>query len=197
MACECNIAGLLQIQYPGVYSASLNGNTEVSLANDGTVLVGQTVNQLSISAWAYTPGEDRYLGVTCPASASAEIRWMQKYDCTTQTNYFIPMSGGRASITGGPINGVSFGCDPNIVSQSFNASAQSGPMTAYLTDVRRDGYNLIYTGSPISINSASPNPYTIILGESEFTAYLQSFNLTVGPPSPANVSYNFVVIENL
>jgi len=196
MACECNIAGLLVVQYPGIYSASLNGSTEVSLANDGTVLVGQTVNQLSISSWAYLPGGDRYLGAPCAASATAEIRWIQKYDCINQINYFIPMSGGRASIVGGPINNVYFGCDPNIESRSFNASAQSGPMTPYLTDIRRDGYNLVYTGHPIPISSASPNPYEITLGESVFTAYLQNFSLTVSPPSPASVSYNFIVIIN-
>jgi hypothetical protein len=185
---------MLQVNYQGVFSASLNGSTEVSVANDGTVLVGRTINQLSIGAWAFVPGQDRFLGAQCNSSASAEIRWLQKYDCTTDTTYFIPLSGGKASITGGPINNVVLACDPNIVSESFSASAQSGPATPYITGQRRDGFNLIYTGHPISIDSAYPNSYEILLGSNILTAYLQNFSLTVSPPQPSTVSYNFIVL---
>ncbi len=193
MVCSCNIAGMLQINYQGVFSSSLNGSTEVSVANDGTVLVGRTVNQLSIGSWAFLPGQDRYLGVECASSASAEIRWIQKYDCATETTYFIPLSGGKASITGGPINDVVLGCDPDIVSESFSASAQSGPATPYITGQRRDGFNLIYSGHPIPIDSAYHNSYEIVLGSTILTAYLQNFSLTVTPPQPSVVNYSFIV----
>lgn len=193
MTCPCNLAGLLSINYSGIISASLSGGTEVSISLDGTVLLGQTLNTLSISAYPFRSGQDRFLGATCNSSAQAEIRWIQKYDCSTDTVYFIPQSGGKASVTGSRISGVYLECDPNIASKSFNASASSGPATPYVLEERRDGFNLRYTGNPIPIESASPAPYSINLGVVSLTAYLQSFSLTVSPPSPATVNYNFVV----
>jgi hypothetical protein len=193
MSCSCNIAGLLQNYYEGIYAASLNGNTEVTITSDGLVLIGTTMNQLSISSWAFRSGDDRFLGATCPASASAEVRWITKYDCFNDETHFIPISGGKASITGGPIDGVYLDCDPDIVCKSFSASAQSGPMTPYLLGERRDGFNLVYTGHPIPIQSASPDPYIIRLGDLNLVAYLQSFSLTVEPPKAAEVSYTFQV----
>ena len=193
MACECNIVGLLTMNYSGIISASINGGSSVSLASDGTVLLGQTLNTLSITGYPFAPGQDMFLGATCPASCSAEISWIQKYDCLTDTTHFISKSGGKSSITGGPITGVSLDCDPDIESRSFNASAQSGPTAPYLTAVRRDGFNLLFTGTPIPIESASPQSYTINLGPVSVIAYLQSFSLSITPPSPATVSYSFVV----
>lgn len=197
MTCSCHIVGLLSMNYSGIISASLNGGTKVSVASDGTVLLGQTLNTLSISAWAYTPSptgvSDRFLGASCAASAQATLRWIQKYDCTTDTTYFIPQAGGAVSITNGPINNVTMTCDPNISSKSFSASASSGPTTAYVENVRKDGYNLVYTGTPIAISSGNPSAYNINLGPFSVRAYLQTFSLTVNPPSSATVSYSFVI----
>jgi len=193
MPCTCNIVGLLSMNYSGIISASLNGGTEVGVASDGTVLLGATLNTLSITAYAFAAGADKFLGATCPSSAQATLKWVQRYDCTTDTTYFIPQTGGKASITNGPITGVSLACDPNIESRSFSASAQSGPSTPYLTHIMKSGFNLVYTGIPIPIESGSQSPYTINLGPFTVTAYLQSFNLSVSPPSFATVSYNFVV----
>jgi len=196
MACDCNIVGLLSMNYSGITSAALNGSTQISIATDGTVLLGQSLSTLSITAWAFpipTATTDIYLGASCAASATAEVRWIQKYDCATDTTYFIPMSGGKASITNGPLNGVSLECDPSISSRSFNASASAGPVAPYLTSLRADGYNLVYTGHPIPVRSADPTAYSLNLGPFSVTAYLQSFNLTVSPPSPATVSYSFVI----
>lgn len=193
MACECNIVGLLSMNYSGIISAGVNGGTNVSLASDGTVLLGQTINTLTISAYAFTPGQNMFLGVTCPASANASVTWIQRYDCASDTTHFIPKSGGKASITGGPIDGVYLSCDPNISSKSFSASAQSGPTSPYLESVRKDGFNLVYSGFPISVESSSPTPITIALGPVSVTAYLQNFSLSISPPSPATVNYSFVV----
>jgi hypothetical protein len=193
MTCSCNLAGMLSMNYAGITSASLNGGTEVTISDDGTVLIGATINNLSITAWAYVPGSDRFLGATCNASANAEIRWMTKYDCVNDVTHFVPLSGGKASIVGGPINGISLSCDPGIVSKSFNASVGQGPTTPYSTENRRDGFNLIYSGTPIQVESGSPRSYGINLGPVSVTAYLQSFSLTINPPSPATVNYSFVI----
>ncbi|MCK5027964.1 MAG: hypothetical protein KAS07_06090 [Candidatus Pacebacteria bacterium] len=191
--CECSLVGLLNISYSGIISASIGGGTTVEISDEGLVLLGATINNLSLSAYAFSPGGDWYLGVSCASQAQANLQWIQKYDCFTDTVHFIPKSGGKASITGGPINGVSLECDPNIVTETFSASAQSGPSTAYITTERRDGFNLKYTGTPIPIESGSPRPYTINLGPGgSITAYLQSFSLSVAPPAPATVQYSFV-----
>ena len=191
--CQCNIVALLNVNYDGIISASINGGTSVEISEEGVVLIGSTVNTLTISAYPFSPGGDWFLGATCPSSAEAQIQWVQKYDCFTDTMHFIPKSGGKASITGGPINGVTLGCDPNIVTESFSANASSGPATAYITNERRDGYDLRYSGSPIAVNSAYPGIYNINLGQAGIIqGYLQSFSLSVSPPQPATVSYSFV-----
>jgi len=191
--CECNLVGLLNINYSGIISANIDGGTTVEISDEGLILLGATINTLSISAYAFEPGGDWYLGVTCASQAQAALQWIQKYDCFTDTVHFIPKSGGKSSVTGGPIDNVTLECDPNIVTETFSASAQSGPSTAYITTERRDGFNLRYTGRPIPVESGSPSPYTINLGPAgTIVGYLQSFSLTVAPPQPATVNYSFV-----
>jgi hypothetical protein len=193
--CSCNIAGLLSVNYSGIISASINGGTTIEISEEGVVLIGPTINNLNISAYPFSPGGDWFLGATCPSSANAQIQWVTKYDCFNDETYFIPQSGGKASIVGGPINNVYLGCDPNIISIDFNASAQAGPTTPYTKDYRKDGFNLVYTGNPIAVNSGSPKPYLISLGEfGTLRCYLQSFNLSITPPSPSTVSYSFVFL---
>jgi len=195
--CGCNIVGLLNINYQGIISASINGGTSIEVADDGTVLIGATINNLSLSAYPFPPGGDFYLGVTCPSSAQASINWLQKYDCFENKTHFIPKAGGKASITGSNIDGVTLGCDPDIVSSAFDANASGGPTSPYITNYRRDGFNLRFSGTPIPINSGSPQPYNIELGDAGILkCYLQSFSLSVSPPQPAVVNYSFVFTNN-
>jgi len=191
--CECNLVGLLSINYTGIISASIDGGTTVEISDEGLILLGATINTLSISAYAFEPGGDFFLGATCPSAATAQVQWVQKYDCFNDKTHFIPKSGGKASISGGPITGVSLECDPNIVSDVFSANASSGPATPYITTERRDGFNLRYTGRPIPIESGSPQPYNLDLGPlGPVQVFLQSFSLSVQPPQPATVNYSFV-----
>jgi hypothetical protein len=185
--------GLLSINYTGIISASIDGGTSVEISDEGLVLLGSTINTLSISAYAFASGGDWFLGATCPSTAQAQVQWIQKYDCFNDTVHFIPKTGGKSSTTGSPLTGVSLECDPNIVTETFSADAQSGPATSYITTERRDGFNLKYTGRPIPVESGSPRPYILNLGPvGTLTVYLQSFNLSVTPPSPATVNYSFV-----
>lgn len=191
--CSCNLVGLLSINYHGIISASIDGSTTVELSDEGLVLLGATVNTLSISGYAFTPGSDYYLGVSCSSSAQVQIDWIQKYDCMNDKMHFIPKAGGKASIVGGPIDHVTLLCDSGIVTDSFNASAQNGPSSHFIVNERRDGFGLQYTGNPIAVNSASPHPYNISLGfVGTITAYLQTFSISVDPPQPAVANYSFV-----
>ena len=198
MSCECNIVGLLTSSLPGVFSASIDGSTTVEIAEDGTVLLGSSISNLNIGAYAFQPGGDRFLGASCAFAAQATIPWVTKEDCVTNTTYFIPRSGGSASVTNYDESGIdsqliSLSCDPGIENRKFDANAGGGPASPYILSTRKDGYNLIYTGTPIAIESGKPQMYTISLGfVGSIQAYLQSFSITVDPPSPARVNYSFV-----
>ena len=93
--CTCDLVGLLSINYDGIISANIDGGTTVEISDEGLILLGATINTLSISAYPFSPGGDWFLGVTCPSSAQAQIQWVQKYDCFTDTMHFIPKSGGK------------------------------------------------------------------------------------------------------
>lgn len=199
MACTCNIVGLITSSIPGVFSASINGSTTIEISEtDGTVLLGQTVSTLNISAYAFSPGEDPYLGVSCPVQASAQIPWITKYDCFSGNVYFIPKIGAKASISNRVQSGISpsilnLECNPGVVSTSFDANASSGPATAVFFADKEDGYNLVYNGDPISIQSGIPQLYSISLGfVGTIQGFLQNFTLQVQPPNVAVVQYSFV-----
>lgn len=198
MPCECNIVGLLNTSMQGVFSASLNGSTTVEVAEDGTVLLGQTTNNLSIGAYAFLPGQDRFLGASCPFTAQASIPWVTREDCLTGDVFYIPRAGGSASVTNRAASGVSSSiidltCTPGIISKSFEANASSGPVSPFFFSDREDGYNLVYNGNPISIETGKPQKYTISLGFiGTIEAFLQSFSLTINPPEVARVQYSFV-----
>jgi hypothetical protein len=196
VSCECNIVGLLSTSYQGIFSASIDGSTVIEIAEDGTVLFGQTVSNLSIGAYAFLPGGDKFLGASCPASAQASIPWITREDCETGQVHFIPKAGGKASITNwveSGIQDISLECDPDVVSKSFDANATGGPTSPYLFSDRKDGYNLVYTGNPISVETGRPQVYDISLGfVGTLRAHLQSFNLSVSPPDVARVQYSFV-----
>lgn len=198
MACECSIAGLLTNSVPGLYEASIDGSTTVELSDDtGLVLIGQSVSTLNLSAYAYIPGNDPFLGASCAFSAQASIPWITKYDCATGQTHFIPKIGAKASLTNYEDSGIntsiiSLGCNPNIVNKSLSANASSGPASPVSYTDRKDGYNLIYTGTPIPVATGVPQIYTISLGPvGTIRGFLQSFSLTVNPPDVAKVQYSF------
>lgn len=197
MACECNIVGLLTSSVRGVFSASIDGATSVEIAEDGTVLLGSTISSLNIGAYAFLPGQDKFLGASCPFSATATIPWVTKEDCATGTTYFIPRAGGDASTTNHQASGVDsnlirLDCTPGIINKSFQANAGGGPASPFFLSDREDGYNLVYNGSPIAIESGKPQMYTISLGfVGSIEAFLQSFSITINPPEPARVNYSF------
>ncbi len=197
MSCACNVVGLLSTSYQGIFSASIDGSTAVEVAEDGTVLLGQTISNLNIGAYAFLPGQDRFLGASCPVSARASIQWVTKENCETGEIHFIPKSGGKASITNRSASGVDstiidLTCSPGISSTSFEANAGSGPTSPFFFASREDGFNLEYNGNPLAVATGSPAAYTISLGfVGTITAFLQGFSLTVNPPDVARVQYSF------
>ena len=190
--------GLLSNNLPGVYSAQVDGSTTVEISEDsGVVLLGSTLSTLSIGAYAFLPGQDPFLGATCQFSAQASIPWITKFDCFTGRTYFIPKSGGKASLTnrvpsGIDTNIINITCNPGIVNTSFSADSTSGPAAPYFLADREDGYNMVYTGNPLPVETGRPTLYTINLGTAgTILGFLQSFSLSVNPPDVAKVQYSF------
>ena len=199
MACTCNIVGLLTSSVPGVFSASIDGSTSVEISEtDGTVLLGQTVSTLNIGAYAFSPGSNPFLNATCAVNAEASIPWVTKFDCFTGDTFFIPKAGAKASITNRTGSGIDpflldLSCNPEVVSKSFQADASSNPAAPFLFSDREDGFNLVYRGQPIAIESAKPQKYSISLGfVGTIEGFLQSFSFSVSPPDVAKVQYSFV-----
>lgn len=190
--CVCNLAGMVSTNYRGIVSASINGSTQIEVADNGLVLLGHTTNSLSLTAHPFPPGGDKFMGVRCPSSVNVSLDWEQKYDCFNKKMYFIPKLGGRGSVVGDRIQGVTVLCDPNIVQESMEANAQGGPTTFAIDSIRKDIYGISYTGGPIPINTLSSSSYTLYIGSYNIKAYLQSFNIEVRPPSPASASYTFI-----
>lgn len=189
----CDLTGLFPIEYTGIISVSLSSSTEVNLTSTNVILTGPTTGTISMSAYPYLPGQDRILGVNCPSSARAECKWVQKYDCFNSKMHFFPAWGGSASVSGDRIKGVSL--EREVVSyKSMSADASSGPAAPYFYSNQTDGFNLVYTGRPISIESGRPQAYNILSdilpGGTEI--YLSSFDISVDPPTRSTVNYNFI-----
>ncbi len=198
MPCECSIVGLLTSNLQGVFSASIDGSTTVEISeDDGVVLLGQSVSTLNIGAYAFLPGQDPFIGATCQFTAQASIPWLTKYDCFSGNTYFIPKSGAKASLSNRVNSGISpaiisLSCNPGITNITFQADASSGPASPFFLAEREDGFNLVYTGNPISVNTGAPQVYDINLGfVGTIRGFLQSFSLSVNPPEVAKVQYSF------
>lgn len=194
----CDITGLFPIEYTGIISVNMSTSTEITLTATNVILTGPTTGTVTMSAYPYTPGGDRLLGASCPSSARAELKWIQKYDCLNDTMHFFPAWGGSASISGDPISGVSL--EREVVTyQSMTADASSGPAAPYFYSNQTDGFNLKYTGRPIAINSGRPQSYNILstVLPANTELYLSSFDLSIEPPLRSVVNYNFVFSFNL
>jgi len=190
---NCDLTGLFPIEYTGIISVSMSTSTEVTLTATNVVLTGPTTGTITMSAYPYIPGQDRLLGVSCPSSARAELKWVQKYDCFNDTMHFFPSWGGAASVSGDSITGVSL--EREVVTyQSMNADASSGPASPYFYSTQTDGFNLIYTGRPIAITSGRPQSYNILSSvlPANTNLYLSSFDISIEPPTKSVVNYNFV-----
>ena len=195
--CPCNITGLFPIgDLSGIISVSMSSNTDINMTSTEVILVGPSTGTISMSAYPFDSGASRadiLLGVTCPSTARAECKWVQKYSCEDSKMYFLPAFGGSASRTGDAITGVSLETE-EVTYTSLNVDASSGPASPYLRGTHIDGFNLIYTGDPISITSGRPRSYSFLSDvlPDDTDLYLSSFEISVTPPNPATVSYNFV-----
>ncbi len=200
MPCECSIAGLFEIEFRGIISAQITGSSEfidiLSQCKTGPNILGDvrkrlkgpSVGNITISAYAFIKGGDRYLGTSCPSTASISFPIQQRFDCENNITRLIRTKTGEASREGDPIVGISL-LDEFCSFRTISASAAGGP-TERVTDTEKFlGGDLIWTGPPISLDSRDADTLDITLLGLE--AKMTSFSISVAVPGIATNNYAF------
>lgn len=201
MPCECNIAGMFEVGYDGIISASLTGSSEmidvVSSCDVGInvfsevrkKLKGPSVGTMNITAYAFPSGStDRYLGISCPSQAGISIPTQQRFDCENNITRIIQTKTGEAFREGDPINGITLYGD--ICSfRTLSASAQSGPFSQVTDTTRYIGTDLEWTGPPFPFDSRDAN--TLVFNILGLEVKLTNFTISITVPSVATNSYSF------
>lgn len=201
----CKLVGNLQVNLNGcILSISMNSRTDVLKECDGTPLIGPSTGSVSVSAYVnnFTGGNNGsriYSG--CQASANVSIPWTRRYDCETDTVYFINAGKGISSMIGDTTPYATILNSLNRTYPNISASVGSGPTSIYSLQEQTDGYGLKYSGGPIDFDSSQLSTLIIPMGNivpPEFEVptgftdlYLQSFNINFNPGELPQVSYSF------
>lgn len=159
----CNLAGNFDITANGIISVTSQGSTPttlVSAGNSSAVTISPSTGTVSITAYS----GDVYYG--CPGRAGVTIPWIVKSNCGENVHLFggagkSYISGGSASYVSFPtINGIS---NPVASYNVISASASSGPSTLYEDSIQQDGFGLIYTADPWSIDTSDEKQCSVNL----------------------------------
>jgi len=208
--CVCNIVGNIpELRNLGFISISLRTNTPIIITSDSNmVLLGATTGELTVSAYGSMNGYP----FACPGRAGASYDWENKYNCLTESLYYIPRGGAKSFVEGDI--GVGVTEDISMIGavkySTIQASASSGPATVYLRAEQTDGYDFSYLGGPIKIrgrmiNVINTNNTFDVGWDGTYSNYgaltdilpvgsqlfLNSFSWEQTPPDIANVSYTF------
>jgi len=195
----CQLVGDLNMSsIPGcVTSVNVSSSTEmIDVCEE--IKVGPTVGNISITGYA---SSDIYIG--CPSQVGVSVSWVRKYDCDTDTLYFINSGEGQSFISGdiasttfvggGSTHAyVSLNTSSNRTYKVLNASSTGGPASQYMESFRTDGYGLTYTGDIFPFSTADGVEVSNLLGLGRGSWYLQSFNLNFTPGSLPTASYSFL-----
>jgi len=200
MACECRIAGLFEVGFEGIISASITGSSEfidiVSQCDQSPNvfaevrkrLKGASTGTLSITAYAFPQGGDRYLGTSCPSEAGVSLPIQQRFDCENNITRLIRTKTGEAFREGDEIAGATL-IGEFCSFRTVNASAASGPASRVTDTDRFLGQDLVWTGPPFSFDTRDADSLDFnILG---LDVKLTSFSVSVAVPSAATNSYSF------
>lgn len=182
----CKLVGSFPINVDAIISISSRTGTEISKIGDNLV-VGPTTGTVSITAYA----TDR-IHNKCQGRANVSIPWIKKYDCDTDTLYFIFAGEGQSSLSG-DVDNLAALRNSSVSYPVVNASASSGPAALYEEEIQNDGYGLVYNGLPWSFTTATEGGVNVDIGiEGYNQLYLQNFSLQCTPGQIATVTYDFV-----
>jgi len=174
-------------------------NSSVRVAEDDTCSTGSdTVDYIpgpatasvTINAYAFEKGQDKWLGRTCKGQAQASQSNTVRYDGTTDKHIMIPTKIHRAQIVGDLGDSVSLG---KVFFKGVNVEANTPNGVAITTEMETWlGAEFSYIGAPLPIQIPDLKPYSINIGESSTDlAYIASISVNMDFPQPATVSYTF------
>lgn len=201
--CVCQIAANFpELANLGIISATLKTNQTAIVTEDGIVLEGPTLGDLSITAYSPLPTnpDGTPLSLECPGKAGVSYEWEQRIDCDTDTGvlkvYFIPRGKDKSYIEG-DVPSQQITMTYTTTYETFSASASSGPTTPILRMTHRDGYNFSYTGTPISVGPDNGKDVTVVnfltsLLPTGSKLYLVNFSWEHNQPNIPNTSYSFL-----
>ncbi|MBV5347932.1 hypothetical protein JZU46_06940 [bacterium] len=193
----CNLVGNFDIKAKGIISVTSQGSTEVNLfsANgNNAITVSPSSGSVSITAYA---GLEKYKG--CPGRAGVSIPWIVRNNCDKLVylfggagkSYISGAVGAYASFPG--INGIS---NPVASYNVISASASSGPAALYEDSIQYDGYGLIYSGLPWTINTSTEAGCMVNLTSYGIGSYgdcrLQNINIQCVPGQIPVVNMSFI-----
>lgn len=182
----CKLVANFPIDVDSVISVSSKTNTEITKTGN-ELIVGPTVGTISISAYA---SKERHVG--CIGRASVTIPWLRKYDCDTDTLYFL-FAGQGDSFLAGDVDDLAELKVEAVSYRVINASASSGPVTLYEDGMQTDGYGLIYTGDPWSFETETNRTVVIDTGVGDYGRMpLQSFSLQCDSGQLPIANYEFL-----
>ena len=200
MVCECQIAGLFEVGFDGIISASITGSSEfidiVSQCSQSPnvfsdvrkKLKGSSTGTLNITGYAFEQGGDRFLQTSCPSQAGVTLPIQQRFDCENSVTHLIRTKTGESFREGDEIDGVTL-IGEFCSFRTVNASASSGPNTQVTDTERFLGSDLVWTGPPFQFDTRDADTLDFnILG---LDVKLTSFNVTVTVPGVATNSYGF------
>jgi hypothetical protein len=200
LACECSIAGLFDIEFRGIISAQITGSSEfidiLSQCDTGPNILedvrkrlkGPSVGSISITAYAFLKGGNRYLGTSCPSTAGISFPTQQRFDCENNVTRIIRTKAGEAFREGDPINDLTL-LGEFCSFRTVNASASSGPATTVTDTERFLGSDLVWTGPPISFDSRDADTLDVtILG---LDVKMTQFSVNVAVPGIGTNNYTF------
>jgi hypothetical protein len=183
----CQLVGDLKLGMNGcIISINTNCSTEgITACGDDRPLEGPTTGTVSITAYA-----DNKPWEGCAAKAGLNVPYIRKYDCETDTLYFIPSGQGQAFTTG---DTQGFASVKSVLSvcEALSASSTNGPAAQFLRETQINGYGLSYNGGPISI-STTPEMEPSDIGVGPAQMYLQSFSFDAQPGQIPTVTYSYI-----
>jgi hypothetical protein len=173
---------------------SIAGSDVTIAASDGSAFVpGATTGSVSLTAYAFSQGGDKWLGSKCAGNIQASQSNIIKYGLYGSTfdngKYFIiPTKNHSAQVTG-DIGEEYYSLNVKCTTTSYNARLQGGATIPTEMETFIGG-EFAYLGQPFGIEMPDLTPY-VWFDDDAFTSYISGFNAQVDFPSPATVTYTF------
>jgi len=188
----CYLVGNYDITLDRVISINMSSSTETTKLGNCYV-IGPTIGNLTMTGYA----SDR-MHTGCHGKAGVSVPWIRKYDCDTDTVYFL-FGGAGKSYVAGDVEGLASVTTEIVTYETVSASSASGPAKLYMRQDQTNGYGLTYSGYPkafetteVEDNVTFGNSFATDLSVPHLRLYLQNFSVEFVPGEVPVASYSFM-----